>query len=60
MTTFCWDQIIGKTTGEAEKFWHFVEHCVKIDNAKEAGTELDEMEAHRFLKMVKSEKEEMF
>ena len=35
--------------GEAENLWRFVEHCVNIDNAKAAGTELDEMEAHRFL-----------
>jgi hypothetical protein len=35
--------------GEAENLWNFVDHCVRIDNAKEAGTELDEMEAHRFL-----------
>eukprot|EP00008_Paramoeba_atlantica_P005256 CAMPEP_0201487400 /NCGR_PEP_ID=MMETSP0151_2-20130828/12828_1 /ASSEMBLY_ACC=CAM_ASM_000257 /TAXON_ID=200890 /ORGANISM="Paramoeba atlantica, Strain 621/1 / CCAP 1560/9" /LENGTH=421 /DNA_ID=CAMNT_0047872417 /DNA_START=27 /DNA_END=1292 /DNA_ORIENTATION=+ len=34
---------------EAEKFWDFVQMCHKIDNAKEAGIELDEMEAHRFL-----------
>ena len=34
---------------EAEGLWHFVDHCVKIDQRKEAGTELDEMEAHRFL-----------
>ena len=33
---------------------------MKIDNAKEAGCELDEMEAHRFLEKVslKEEKEE--
>eukprot|EP00009_Paramoeba_aestuarina_P008784 CAMPEP_0201520554 /NCGR_PEP_ID=MMETSP0161_2-20130828/11830_1 /ASSEMBLY_ACC=CAM_ASM_000251 /TAXON_ID=180227 /ORGANISM="Neoparamoeba aestuarina, Strain SoJaBio B1-5/56/2" /LENGTH=438 /DNA_ID=CAMNT_0047918963 /DNA_START=7 /DNA_END=1320 /DNA_ORIENTATION=+ len=34
---------------EAEMAWTFVEHCVKIDNAGAVGTDLDEMEAHRFL-----------
>jgi len=31
---------------------------VKIDNAKEAGCELDEMEAHRFLEKVSLKEEE--
>eukprot|EP01084_Bolivina_argentea_P031239 57823_1 len=35
--------------GEAEQFWTFVQHAITIDNAKAAGFELDEMEAHRFL-----------
>ena len=34
---------------EAEKLWNFVSIAIQIDNAKEAGVELDEMEAHRFL-----------
>ena len=41
-----WDDFVKD---EAENLWRFVEHCVNIDNAKAAGNELDEMEAHRFL-----------
>ena len=35
--------------GEAENLWRFVDTIHTIDNAKAAGTELDELEAHRFL-----------
>eukprot|EP00008_Paramoeba_atlantica_P012328 CAMPEP_0201476408 /NCGR_PEP_ID=MMETSP0151_2-20130828/1606_1 /ASSEMBLY_ACC=CAM_ASM_000257 /TAXON_ID=200890 /ORGANISM="Paramoeba atlantica, Strain 621/1 / CCAP 1560/9" /LENGTH=350 /DNA_ID=CAMNT_0047856757 /DNA_START=88 /DNA_END=1136 /DNA_ORIENTATION=+ len=41
-----WDDFASQ---HAEALWVFVEHAVKIDNAKETGNELDEMEAHRFL-----------
>jgi hypothetical protein len=37
---------------EAENLWNFVDLAVKIDNAKETGNELDEMEAHRFLEKI--------
>ena len=43
---------------EAEKLWHFVDHCVKIDQRREAGTELDELEAHRFLEKVRESERE--
>jgi hypothetical protein len=37
---------------EAEQLWTYVDHAIKIDNAKETGNELDEMEAHRFLEKI--------
>jgi len=43
-------QVQGKQGSEyAEKVWDYVQKACTIDNAKEVGCALDEMEAHRFL-----------
>ena len=39
----------GNMSDNAETIWKFVDSASTIDNAKAAGNELDEMEAHRFL-----------
>jgi len=41
-------------SAEAENLWGFVDQIVRIDNRKEAGNELDELEAHRFLEKADS------
>ena len=46
-----WEDFAEK---EAENIWNFVDHAQNIDNAKAAGTALDEMEAHRFLEKADS------
>lgn len=39
---------------EAENLWNFVDQMVRIDNRKDAGNDLDELEAHRFLEKADS------
>ena len=46
-----WEDFAEK---EAENIWNFVDQAQNIDNAKAAGTALDEMEAHRFLEKADS------
>ena len=46
-----WEDFAEK---EAENIWNFVDQAQAIDNAKAAGTALDEMEAHRFLEKADS------
>ena len=46
-----WEDFAEK---EAENIWNYVDQAQVIDNAKAAGTALDEMEAHRFLEKADS------
>jgi hypothetical protein len=39
---------------EAENLWNFVDQMVRIDGRKDAGNDLDELEAHRFLEKADS------
>lgn len=41
-------------SAEAENLWNFVDQMVRIDNRKDAGNDLDELEAHRFLEKADS------
>ncbi len=47
-----WEQglVGGKGIADgAERLWDYVAKCTSIDHAKNAGSALDELEAHRFL-----------